>query len=251
MCEGFDLGKRNPLLRGLQEVDRRLAALMQEARALFYEVMLFLKPCPACGLADLSMVGDSEATCTGCGHSCDPTLVFQTCPDCDSALVRRMYHYFCPACRIPVRSHYCFDVKVFDADYFRERMAVSRTRKRERIERIRTALLNSRSPVFMPDDEPPVVVPIGIATALADVLVQPVPEVHEHPTGPRFDLSEYRSHLLDLVTGCVVQFDGVSPLITDRRVDRAFRFVAAVFMENEGLLQIRDDGAGHLQLVGA
>ena len=239
------------MLLAIREIERRVTALIREARILFYEIMLFLKPCPACGCPTLVMIEDGQAICSACGQRCDPTVAFQTCPGCDRHLLRRVYHYVCPSCRMPVHSHYCFDTKVFDATYFREKMTESRARKRERAEKIKTALLDSRSRVCVPDDEPPVVIPVGMATALADVLVQPVPEVQEHPTGPRFDLSEYRAHLLDLVTGCVVQFDGVSPLITDRRVDRAFRFVAAVFMENDGLLQIRDDGAGHLQLVGA
>lgn len=241
----------DPLTWGIREIDRRVAALILEARALFYEVMLFLKPCPTCGSLTLLMVRDGQATCSRCGCQCDPTVVFQTCSTCDAALIRRMYHYFCPACRTPVRSHYCFDVKVFDAEYFRDRMEESRTRKCERVEKIKAALLNCRSPVFSPADEPPVTVPMDMASALESVLAQPAPTICDPVGGPRCDLNAYRSHLLELVTGCVVQFDGVSPLIADARVDRAFRFVAAVFMENDGLLEIADDGAGHLQLVGA
>ena len=251
MHELWVLNREDPLRRGIREIDRRVAALILEARTLFYEVMLFLKPCPACGSLTLLMVKDGQATCSQCGCLCDPTLVFQTCSTCDTGLVRRMHHYFCHACRMPVRSHYCFDVKVFDAEYFRERMAESRNRKREYIERLKATLLNSRSPVYTPPEAPPTSLPTDMVAALEAALTEFVPGGTENSPGPRFDLEAYRTHLLGLVTGCIVEFDGISPLIGDRRVDRAFRFVAAVFMENDGILEIADDGSGHLQLVGA
>jgi hypothetical protein len=251
MREQSGQNMEHPLTWGIREIDRRVAALILEARALFYEVMLFLKPCPACGSLTLLMVKDGQATCSRCGCLCDPTVVFQTCSTCDTAIVRRMYHYFCPACRTPVRSHYCFDVKVFDAEYFRDRMAESRNRKREKVEKIKALLANSRSPVLKPDIDPPTAVPVEIAAALNSVLAQSMPALCDASSGPRCDLNAYRSHLLRRVTGCVVEFDGISPLIEDARADRAFRFMAAVFMENDGILEIADDGSGHLQLVGA
>jgi hypothetical protein len=93
-------------------------------------------------------------------------------------------------------------------------------------------------------------VPADIEAALDAVLAQSVPASFVETVGPVFDMKAYRAHLLDLVDGCVVQFDGVSPLIADRRVDRAFRFIAAVFLENDGLLQIADGAEGGLRLMG-
>ena len=241
---------RNPLVSGIWEIDRRVAALIEEARSLFYEVMLFLKPCPGCGEPSMTMVEDGQALCPICGQRCDPTLAFQSCPDCDGSLVRQVYHYVCSACRRPVRSHYCFEEKVFDAEYFRAHMAESRERKRRKAAMIQAVLSNSRSPIFSQSDPPPSAIPTGIAAALDSILVQPALPEDPGAADSRFDLNRYRTHLLNLVSGCVVQFDGISALIPDIRADRAFRFVAAVYLENDGLLLINNDNDGHLRLEG-
>ena len=65
-----------------------------------------------------------------------------------------------------------------------------------------------------------------------------------------FDMLTYRQHILDLVQGCVVEFEGISAIVEDRKLDRVFRFITAVFMEQDGLLEIVQDHSGQIRLWG-
>ena len=67
---------------------------------------------------------------------------------------------------------------------------------------------------------------------------------------PSFDLDHYRHHILDLVPGCVVDFEGISRLIGEPRLDRVYRFIAVIFMDHAGELCIEQDAEGRIALVG-
>jgi hypothetical protein len=67
---------------------------------------------------------------------------------------------------------------------------------------------------------------------------------------PAFDMDLYRRHILPLVQGCTVNFDGISTLVQDARLDRVFRFIAVVFMDQEGLLEIQQEAGGRIRLNG-
>ena len=103
---------REQLLRDAFAIQDRVARLREKVRWLYYAIVLFQKDCPSCGAARLAMVRDSWCQCADCGHECDPTLCFQTCPECDLPLTKKIYHYWCPRCRFPVRALYCFDARV-------------------------------------------------------------------------------------------------------------------------------------------
>jgi hypothetical protein len=68
---------------------------------------------------------------------------------------------------------------------------------------------------------------------------------------PVFDMAAYRRHLLGRVPGCIVDFEGVSPLTDNLRVDRVYRFITAVFLEHEGMLVLEQSADGRIRLVGA
>lgn len=231
-------------------MEERVAGLMEKVRRLCYAVVLFQKECPACGSPRLAMLRDSWCRCEGCGHECDPTLVFQVCPDCDSRLTKRIYHYWCPRCLSTVRSFYCFDAKVFDADYFREMMRESRERKEVRIEELRALLAGARSSPVSADcpmdrglsefqGDLDRIVGIPVAVFASTILKRPA-----------FDLDLYRRHIQGLVQGCVVNFEGISALVQDAHLDRVFRFIAVVFMDQEGLLEIQQEADGRIRLYG-
>lgn len=248
--QGLAAGRDNPLLYAFCEVQERLSLLRSRVRELCYAVMLFQKPCPKCGEATLTMVRDGVAVCKECGGSTDPTLAFQSCPDCDSVLSRKTYHYWCPQCRHPVRSHYCFDTRVFDSDYFQAKMMESRQRKRECKQRMMEMAATLRSePIAMPEPVDLDQIP-GLEFDLNSIIAAVVPESLRAAVAEHFDLDAYRHHLLDLVAGCVVNFEGVSPLIDNARLDRVFRFVAAIFLEHERLLDIEQTDGGGITLVG-
>ena len=82
------------------------------------------------------------------------------------------------------------------------------------------------------------------------IIAAVVPDELRRAVAEHFDLEAYRRHLTDLVQGCVVEFEGVSRLIDDARLDRIFRFVTAIFLEHEGLLEIEQIEGGRLRLVG-
>lgn len=231
-------------------MEERVTGLLERVRWLCYAVALFQKECPECGSTSLDMLRDSWCRCRVCGHECDPTLLFQTCPECDSRLTKRIYHYWCPRCRHTVRSSYCFEARVFDADYFREMMRESRARKEAKIEELRALLAGSRSSPLLPDcpmdtgfsdfqSDLDRVVGIPVAVFVNTILKRPA-----------FDMDLYRRHILPLVQGCIVNFDGISALVQDARLDRVFRFIAVVFMDQEGLLEIQQEADGRIRLYG-
>ena len=101
------------------------------ARQFFYEVMLADHGCPTCG-GRLHMIGESRCRCEACGLGLDPTREFQRCGRCGGQPVLRISRYQCRGCGVDVPSRFVFDGIVFDADYFRQKMAETRDRKKAR-----------------------------------------------------------------------------------------------------------------------
>ena len=129
-------------------------------------------------------------------------------------------------------------------------MQESRQRKRQCEQVRREMTVNARSqPIVMSEpariDEVP-----GLEFDLNSIIAAVVPKSLRDTVGEHFDLKAYRQHLLDLADGCVVNFEGVSPLIGNARLDRIFRFIAAIFMSHEGLLEIEQIEGGELTLTG-
>ncbi|MEI8041242.1 MAG: hypothetical protein WCL11_07530 [Verrucomicrobiota bacterium] len=240
------------MIRAGELIQQRVSQLRGKARTLYYAVMLFQRECTSCGNTALEMERDAHCQCHVCGAEFDPTVQFQTCPDCDHPLVLKVYHYWCPQCRHPIRSIFCFDERVFNSAYFRGMMRESRNNKREHVEKLRQLLLTSRSPPFWPTEEPVLKDASGFANDLAPfvaALVEPL--ATERWERPYFDMEVYRKHLLDLVSGCVVDFEGVSALVSDARLDRVYRFITAIFLEHEGMLVLEQSHEGRIKLVGA
>jgi len=51
----------------------------------------------------------------------------------------------------------------------------------------------------------------------------------------KFDLNQYRNHILDILPeDCTIQFDGISSLIPDNKLDRTFRFITLIYMWHYG-----------------
>jgi hypothetical protein len=129
-------------------------------------------------------------------------------------------------------------------EYFRDKMRESRERKHARTEELRRLLLASRSAAIHPAVAVTNEQVAGLHGAI-DYLQSLSSDAPSLPdTRPAFDFDAYHSHLLALTKGCVVDFEGISPLIDDRRLDRVFRFITAIFMDQEGCLEVeqRPDG---------
>jgi ribosomal protein S27AE len=205
---------RESMLRAGDLILQRVAEYREKAKGLYYEVMLFQKECPSCGNSALVMTQDSRCQCRHCEAELDPTVQFQTCPDCDQRLILKTYHYWCPGCRRPVHSLFCFDERVFNNEYFREMMRESRERRKEEIEKLRNLLLDTRSPPYWPEAEPLLEDAAQFERDLEGfVAPMPIAETTDVSSRPCFDLQVYRRHLLDRVQGCVVRFEGVSALV--------------------------------------
>ena len=246
-----DALSRTAMVEAGDRILNRVSELRDQARRLYYAVMLFQRECVSCGACALEMLRDSWCRCRTCGGEFDPTPCFQRCPDCDSTLMLKRMHYWCPQCRTTVRSRFCFDEAIFDPAYFREMMRESRERKREAVERMREMLASCRSSTYFPTDPPIPDDADAMDAALSHFLGMPIDVAAENaPDLPPFDLDAYRHHLLGLVPGCVVDFEGVSRVIAEPRLDRIYRFIAAIFMDHAGELRIEQDADGGIALVG-
>ena len=151
-----------------------------------------------------------------------------------------MRRYLCGQCRADVPSRFLFDGLVFDAEYFRQKVAESRERKQELRERVRQMLAESRSGAIQPPAAELEAIPglIDALNALAGGVELPV--VLEQT--PRFSLSLYETHINAHIGPFPLGMEQIPPLSEDRRLDRIWRFVAIVFMAHAGMLDVWQEG---------
>lgn len=148
-------------------------------------------------------------------------------------------------------SVYCFDAKLFDADYFREMMRQSRERRKLKSERLRRLLAESRSSPLTYAEKPSLDGLEGLENVLDEWIGTRIPletflNISDRPP---FEMDRYRRHILELVTGCIVRFDGVSRLIDDIRLDRIYRFIAVVFMQHNGEIMLQQTDNGEIVIM--
>lgn len=233
----------------MKEIVRRAFELVEaverfvaHARAFYYEVMLCGLACRQCG-GGLSMIGEGRCRCMTCAAEFDPTVVFQRCSACDGGVRLRICRYRCLQCGAVVRSRFVFDANVYNAEYFRERMAQSRQRMQERRQQARAAALESRSDVA----EPPAIgldsVP-GLAEALNGLVGGAEVPAWALRMTDAFDWRRYEAHLEACLPEYETRFDDLPALIDDARLDRIWRFVALIFLAHAGRVELRQDRSG-------
>ena len=171
----------------------------------------------------------------------DPTVAFQRCSSCGGSPRLRVCRYQCRRCGADVLSRFVFDGHPFDREYFRQRMAESRERKREQRERACEMVVKSRSEVVAPPAADLESVP-GLADAL-DGLVGAPEMVAWLPLATGFDLSRYQTHLEAHIGPIEVYFDDLPPLDDNARLDRIWRFVAIIFLAHACLIEVWQDGS--------
>jgi len=179
-------------------VDMALAVecFIKKARCFFYVVMLTGYSCPKCGGA-LRMAKEGTCACDSCGSEFDPTIEFQRCSNCGGVPELRVRRYHCKECSGEVTSRFLFHGIVYDAEYFRQRMAESRQRKKEQRERVREILATCRS-----GDLTLEATDLGSVPGLADALNSLTCGTEEATRIVResfFDLQRYQDH----VTACL------------------------------------------------
>ena len=232
----------NPLICSVGLVIGRVATLKEHVRAYYFEVMLCPYQCPRCG-GQLHMTDQSLAACS-CGNSLDPTISFQRSPCCGAALVKKTLHYACSGCHHTVPSQFLFDEKVFDAAYFREMMQESRARAMQKREEIGRLLAESRSGALLLTEEVCLDSLDGLTQDL-DLFIKDT-ALGDSSVGfeaqPSFRMDDYRNHILSVATWSGLLFSQISPLMEDGRQDKVWRFVTLVFMDNEGEVDLTQDG---------
>ena len=190
------------------------------------------------------MTGQSECSCS-CGNTFDPTLTFQKSSCCGARLIRRSFHYACSRCHKAVPSRFLFDEKLFDKAYFREMIQESRRRAKEKREEIRRLLAESRSGALALMEEPELDSIPGLIQDLNDFIQQQSVEAADSAFDTRgaFHMNEYREHILSTLGWNGVFFSDIVPLIEDCRLDKIWRFITLIFMQNDRELELTQQGS--------
>ena len=216
-----------------------VAALLEHARVMYHAVMLSGYACPTCS-GPLTMVSEGRCRCVGCAREFDPTIAFQTCSTCGGRPRVRVRRYECRQCGAPVRSHFLFDGLVFDAAYFRQKMAESRQRKQERRERVRLMLAESRSPAA--DVFPAELDSVPGLTAALDELTRGTDSPHRVETHEEFDLRRYEAHVQAHCGPIAISLEEIPSLNDDAQHDLVWRFIAVIFLAHAGLIGVWQEG---------
>jgi hypothetical protein len=239
---GDHRGTQKRLISAIGSVISRIAVLQDKARQYYYEVLLSTYQCPRCG-GHLVMASQSECSCS-CGNTFDPTLAFQRSHCCGARLVRKTFHYACSRCNKIVPSKFFFDEKLFDKAYFREMMQESRRRAKAKREEIKRILAESRSNALPLMENPDLDSIPGLIQDLNDF-------IHANPleigplafdTPSAFDMDEYREHILSSLGWSKTLFSNIDPFTEDPRLDKVWRFITLIFMQNDGEIELTQQG---------
>jgi predicted RNA-binding Zn-ribbon protein involved in translation (DUF1610 family) len=221
------------------ELAEAAEAFRAKARRFFYRVMLIGHRCPGCN-GFLDMVSESKCRCVSCGKQLDPTVVFQRCPACGGVPVVRVCRYQCKDCGGDIESRFLFHGLVFDADYFRTKMAESRQRKQEQRDRVRQMLAESRSGNLVLEHADLSGVP-GLLEAL-NALTAGLDDSLAVEYRAQFDLRLYESHVQAHLRDYPVSLAGMPPLGENLRKDLIWRFIAVIFLAHAGVIDVWQDG---------
>ncbi len=221
------------------EMADAVEAFLQKARRFFYTVMLIQHRCPKCR-GSLVMVSEGKCRCVSCGKQFDPTVMLQRCSQCGGVPVRRVQRYQCHDCGTDIVSRFLFDGRVFDAEYFRQRMAESRRRKQEQRERVRQMLSESRSGDLPLDHADLGSIP-GLVDAL-NALTAGMDETIAVEARDEFNLKAYEGHIRDHVRDSPVSLVEIPPLSETSKKDLIWRFVAVVFLAHAGMVDVWQEG---------
>jgi len=221
------------------EMAEAVKAFLQKARRFFYSVMLIGHRCPKCN-GSLAMVSEGRCRCVSCGKEFDPTVTFQRCSQCGGVPVLRVRRYQCRDCGADIISKFLFDGLVFDPDYFRQRMAESRKRRKEQRERVRQMLSESRS-----SDLPMGHADLGSVPGLVDTLnalTAGMDETIAIETREEFNLKAYESHIGAHIHNYPVNLAEIPPLSENPKKDLIWRFIAVIFLAHAGVVDVWQNG---------
>jgi rubredoxin len=222
-----------------RELTEAVETFRAKARRFFYRVMLIGHRCLACD-GSLDIVSEGLCRCVSCGWQFDPTVAFQRCPVCGGVPVLRIRRYQCRDCGREIASKFLFDGLVFDAQYFRAKMAESRKRKQEQRERVREMLAGSRSGDLPLDHASLGSVP-GLVDAL-NALTAGIDESIAVEARDEFNLKAYENHVQAHIQDFPVNLAEIPPLSEHPKRDLIWRFIAVIFLAHTGVVDIWQEG---------
>jgi len=221
------------------EMAAAVRQFLERARRFYYVVMLFGHSCPKCNGA-LSMVAEGRCRCHACHYEFDPTVAFARCSSCGGVPILRVRRYQCRQCGGDIRSPFLFDGIVYDAQYFRCKMAESRQRKAKLRRRVQEMLADCRSGPLALGATDLASVP-GLVAAL-DGLTAGLEQMAQGQSRDDFDLDRYQEHVTSCLETGPAQLRHMPPLIENHRLDLIWRFIAVIFLEQAGLVHTRQQG---------
>ena len=218
------------ILEEIEKVQSSVKAFKEQSKLYYFDVLFSKYRCPVCTKKP-KINSLSQADCV-CGYSFDPTLQFQRSPCCNAHLLRQIYHYVCSCCGKYVKSLFLFDERLFDKDYFKEMMAKSRERKKQKIEQFRRKMIG-RSDELLLGNSFDIERLENLAKDLDEFIKVCERDLQDRtPDIEEFDMLSYRSHILTLFSDELL-FSSITPLSEDSRKDRAWKFITLIFMEHE------------------
>jgi hypothetical protein len=189
---------------------------IQKAKRFFYSVVLFGYRCPKCN-GSLLMAAEGQCKCTSCGIEFDPTVTFQSCSECGGVPVLRVRRYQCRNCGSDISSKFLFDGLVFEAEYFRQKVAESRQRRKEQRERVRQMLAESRSTDLSLEAVDLTAVP-GLLDAL-NSLTSDIDPSFAVESCDEFDLNRYEKHIQAHIQDFPINLSEIPPLSENLKKD--------------------------------
>ena len=209
------------------------------AKRFYYMVVLLGHRCSKCN-GRLSMTSESRCRCKKCKLEFDPTVEFQRCSACGGVPILRVRRYYCNNCGKEITSRFVFETLPFQREYFKQKMAESRQRKREQLQQVREMLAKSRSDALAFGEVDLNSVP-GLLMAL-NGLTQGIDEKVLLELKGKFDLGRYERHIKAHIQDFEIDLRQIPAIIENARKDLIWRFIAAIFLEHEREVQIRQDG---------
>jgi len=219
----------------------KVGVLVDQARDFYYKLVLHGLACPQCGYVGLVMIREGRFRCRDCGHAGEPTTTFQRCPACDGLPALIVRRYRCRDCGEEIVSRFLFDGTVYNAEYFRERMAQSRVRQQQsrKIDNEQQAMRAWQRISHVDGTAINLQQSLGLIDALNSLVGGASPEDVAW-VRQAFDLAAYERHVLNLLEPGderdLVNLPGLYGPAD--RIERIRNFIACLFLEHTGLTQL-------------
>jgi hypothetical protein len=221
------------------EMFEAVQRFFNKAGKFYYMVVLLGRRCSKCN-GRLSMVAESRCKCVKCGFEFDPTVEFQRCSACGGVPVLRVRRYYCENCGNEVTSKFVFETLPFEKEYFKQKMAESRLREKEKLQQVKEMLLQCRSQSIVAEAVDLDSVP-GLLAAL-NSLTNGIDEQILIELKGKFELGRYQEHIKAHIQDFPIDLRGIPAIIENARKDLIWRFIAVIFLEHQRGVQIRQEG---------